>query len=137
MITAVDTNILLDVFGNDPQFGRASADALRKCLATGRLVACTVVWAETTAAFPITETAENAMRQLGVDFDPAHEPAATSAGISWREYRQAGGPRSRVIADFLIGGYALTAADRLLTRDPRFFRRYFPKLTVVEPGGAW
>jgi hypothetical protein len=31
MITAVDTNVLLDVFGADPEFGQRSAEALRAC----------------------------------------------------------------------------------------------------------
>jgi predicted nucleic acid-binding protein len=43
MITAVDSNVLLDVFSADPTFGRASREALRRCLAEGRLIACDVV----------------------------------------------------------------------------------------------
>jgi predicted nucleic acid-binding protein len=52
MITAVDTNVLLDVFTDDPTFGAGSLAALRACLAEGSLVACDVVWAELIAAFP-------------------------------------------------------------------------------------
>jgi hypothetical protein len=52
MITAVHTNVLLDVFGGDPRFGPASAAALRSSLSDGRLIVCDVVWAETCAAFP-------------------------------------------------------------------------------------
>jgi predicted nucleic acid-binding protein len=51
MITAVDTNVLLDVFGADPEFGQRSAEALRACLREGRLVACEVVWAETASFY--------------------------------------------------------------------------------------
>ena len=32
MITAIDTSVLIDVFGADPRFGAASASALRLCL---------------------------------------------------------------------------------------------------------
>ena len=46
MITAGDANVLLDVFTNDPQFGKPSADALKQCIADGGLIACDVVWAE-------------------------------------------------------------------------------------------
>ncbi len=35
MITAVDTNVLLDVFGAAPKFSSASAEALRRCLREG------------------------------------------------------------------------------------------------------
>lgn len=70
MITAVDTSILIDVFGNDPTHGQASAEALRKCLREGQLTACDVVWAETRAFFPDDVAFETAMKTLGVAFSP-------------------------------------------------------------------
>src|ERR1035437_9325065 len=54
VISAVDTNVLLDVFGADSAFGRLSADALRSALVEGALIACPVVWAEVATAFPDT-----------------------------------------------------------------------------------
>jgi len=51
VITAVDTNVLLDVFGADPLFARASSEALRRCLEEGALAASEVVWAETATVF--------------------------------------------------------------------------------------
>ena len=41
MITAVDTSVLIDVFGADPRFGLPSANALRVCLKEGAMTACT------------------------------------------------------------------------------------------------
>jgi hypothetical protein len=52
MIAAVDTDVPLDVFGADGEFGQASARALRLCLAEGAVVACEIVWAETVTPFP-------------------------------------------------------------------------------------
>ncbi len=46
MITALDTNILLDIFFDDPRFSQASADALRRCLREGALRICPVAWSE-------------------------------------------------------------------------------------------
>jgi predicted nucleic acid-binding protein len=133
VITAVDTSVLLDVFGADPTFGPASAAALRDCLEAGRVLACEVVWAETGASFATAAEADGALRGLRVDFSALDTPTALAAGMSWRAYRQAGGTRERVIADFLIGAHALACADRLLTRDRGFYRRYFKELRILDP----
>ena len=136
MITAVDTNVLLDVFSDDGEFGRRSAHALRRCIADGRLLACDVVWAETGAWFPDAEAAENALSRLRVDYSPLAADTALQAGCAWQAYRKAGGARDRVIADFLIGTHAAAQADRLLTRDRGFYRSYFAELAIVDPTDA-
>jgi predicted nucleic acid-binding protein len=134
VITAVDTNVLLDVFAADVTFGPASRLALRRCLAEGRVVACDAVIAEVIAAFPEVSAARAALAALPVDFDAPGEEAATRAGEVFREYRRKGGRRARVAADFLIGAHAAVQADRLLTRDRGFYRDYFAGLTVLDPG---
>lgn len=133
MITAVDTSVLLDVFGGDKAFGPRSAETVRRCLAQGSLIACEVVWAEVAAWFPSSAEAEEAMQQLGVRFSPMDAPTALAAGAIWKTYRLQGGLRSRVIADFLVGAHSLSQADRLLTRDRGFYRAYFKGLQIVDP----
>ena len=133
MITAVDTNVLLDVFGADAKFGEASAEAVRQCLSEGALVACEAVWAETATAFQSSERFRRAMADLGVTFEPLSEAPAVKAAEGWRRYRGRGGRRTRIVSDFLIGAHALSAADRLLTRDRGFYRRYFAGLKVLDP----
>lgn len=133
MITAVDTSVLLDIFGADPKFGVRSAQALRECIAEGSVIACDVVWAETSASFAEPKAAEAALAQLRIDFSALDSSTSFAAGQGWRAYRSAGGSRERVIADFLIGGHALTNADRLLTRDRGFYRKYFKQLRVLDP----
>jgi hypothetical protein len=133
VITAVDTNVLLDIFGADPTFGRDSALTLRRCLGEGRLVAGEVVWAETASFFESQEAAVDALTRLGVDFVPANVESALAAAVAWKEYRRRGGGRDRVAADFLVGSHAAATADRLLTRDRGFYRAYFAGLTVLDP----
>lgn len=136
MITAVDTNVLLDIFTADPEHGPASRAAMSACLAEGPVLTCAVVWAELTAAFADASAAQDAILSAGATFTPTSPQAASMAGTAWRTYRRTGGPRSRVVADFLIGAHALSATDRLLTRDRGFYRRYFEGLVILDPSSG-
>ena len=120
MLTAVDTNVLFDIFLDDPQFVESSLERLEQCLLAGPVVACEVVWAEVSAAFANEKQAKQAMAQLRVEFSPMSIAQATLAGQSWRAYRERGGTRTRITSDFLIGANAALAADVLLTRDGGF-----------------
>jgi len=133
VITAVDTSVLIDVFRNDPTYGALSAEALRRCIREGRVVACDVVWAELAAVFPSRKTFENAVGILPVEFSPVDRTAASLAGEMWRQYRSRGGNRTRVIPDFLIAAHAQEQCDRLLTRDRGFCREHFKKLRLIDP----
>jgi predicted nucleic acid-binding protein len=136
LITAVDTNVLLDVLSEEAEFALASSAALRDSLREGTLVASDIVWAETATAFDDARRFRDAMRGLPVSFSPMTEAAAIKAAEVWRRYRAGGGSRNRIAADFLIGAHALINADRLLTRDRGFYRRYFTGLRVIEPAGG-
>ena len=136
MITAVDSNILIDVLGADPRFGPGSRSMLRQSLLEGAVIACEVVWAEVVAAFPDVDATESALMRLSLTFSPLDHQAATRAGIAWRGYRQAGGLRERLVTDFLVGAHALEQADRLLTRDRGFHRAAFEGLTIIDPSST-
>ncbi|MFA6241443.1 MAG: PIN domain-containing protein [Candidatus Hydrogenedentales bacterium] len=133
MTTAVDTSVLIDVFRNDPKHAAKSMEALRRCTKEGRLVVSDIVWSELAALFPSREMLEEKMAILGIGFLPMDQTAASRAGETWRRYRERGGNRKRVIADFLIAAHAQTQCDRLLSRDRGFYRDYFTALTLIDP----
>jgi predicted nucleic acid-binding protein len=136
LITAVDSSVLIDVLIDDPRFSDASTAAVGHALNDGAVIACDVVWAEIAGWGRADQMITEAIAGLGIDYSPVWKAAAERAGWVWARYRAAGGPRERMVPDFLIGAHALTQADRLLTRDRGFYRRYFETLTIVDPTSA-
>ena len=103
------------------------------CQTDCSLIACDVVWAELGAFFDSLRSAQDALEELGVQFNPITMDAALAAAEVWKVYRNRGGQRRRMVADFLIGAHALLQADRLLTRDRGFYRAYFSRLPILDP----
>jgi predicted nucleic acid-binding protein len=136
VITAVDSNVLIDVFWGDPEYGPPSFAALEACSAQGGLVACEVVWAEVAAGFAQSTAADAAMGQAGIRFVPLDARMALLAGEAWRGYRRRARRRDRLLADFLVGAHATVSADRLLTRDRGSYSRYFKDLQILDPTRA-
>ena len=128
MITAVDTNVLLDVFRADDRHGPESRERLRSAYDAGAVMICDIVYAELVAAFHDRTTLDAALQQISVSLSPITTAIAYEAGLRWQRYRRAGGPRARIITDFLIGVHAVVAADTFLTRDRGFYTTYFPEL---------
>lgn len=132
MITAVDTNILLDVFLPDKKFVKSSADSLKQAYDQGALVICDIVYAELVPQFGDRKKLDQTLATINVSCSSLDPDTAFLAGKRWSEYRQAGGKRNRIITDFLIGAHALTKADRFLSRDRGFYTSYFPELQTFS-----
>jgi hypothetical protein len=49
------------------------------------------------------------------------------------KYRRKGGTRRSPPPDFYIGAHAAVEGLTLLTRDPRRYRTYFPRLLIIAP----
>lgn len=139
---AVDSNILIDFIGNDPQAADAADLALRRALAAGPVVVCEVVLAEVVTGLGNGSAVTDALDELGVDFSPLEQRSAVRAGEMQRRYLErrraaAAAPDSRrVVADFLVGAHALLQCQGLITRDAGFFRDYFKGLKLFVPHQA-
>ncbi len=134
MITAVDTNILLDILRPNESFFAKSAAALESAASAGSLVVCDAVYAEVCVHFDRQAECDAFLEDADIRVQGLTKEAHFLASRAWRTYRQRGGKRTRILTDFLIGAHAQSQASRLLTRDRGFYRELFPGLDLYDPG---
>ena len=133
MITALDTNILLDILIPNEQFYEASANALDDAAGQGSLVISDIVYAELCIQFETQRECDAFLESNEIRVQPLTREALFLASRAWRAYRQQGGKRTRILADFLIGAHAQKQAMRLLSRDRGFYGKLFPSLEIYDP----
>ncbi len=134
MATAlVDSNVILDVFTEDPHWFPWSSKALGDCFNEGPLVISPIIYAEISVRFSGIEELDAAVPSEIFRRDPLPWEAAFLAGRCFMRYRKLGGSRTSPLPDFYIGAHAAVAGMTLLTRDARRYRTYFPKLKLVAP----
>ena len=132
MPVLVDANVLLDILTDDRDWAGWSATTLASLADTERMVINPVIFAEVSVQYSRIEDVDEALPMI-LERDALPYEAAFIAGKAFRTYRQRGGERRSPVPDFLIGAHALVAGYRLLTRDTRRYRTYFPRLTLVAP----
>ena len=130
---AVDSSVLLDVLTADAQFGQVSVTALTHALAGDEVVVCEAVVAEVQLMLHGAGNVMETLASMGVRYLAINEQAAVRAGVMNRRFRDRGGRRERVVADFLIGAHAMMQCNALVTRDDGFYRDYFKGLKVIVP----
>jgi predicted nucleic acid-binding protein len=133
VVTAVDTNIFFDIISGDAQSNALATRALKRAASDGRIVISAVSYAEIAIEFTTASELDLFLTDLKVEITPLDRQTAFLAGQFHREYKLRGGTRTRILADFLIAAHGQLHADRLLTRDDRFFSEAFPQLKAIAP----
>jgi predicted nucleic acid-binding protein len=129
----VDSNVILDILTEDLRWFSWSTEALESCANEGTVYVNPIIYAEISLRFETIEELEEAMP--GEAFQRLALPveAAFLAGKAFARYRREGGLRTSTLSDFFIGAHAAVAGLRLLTRDSRRYRTYFPTVSLIAP----
>jgi predicted nucleic acid-binding protein len=131
--TLVDSNVLLDVLEEDAEWMDWSAAMLAQAAERGTLVINPIVYAEVCFGYPTVEALESALPSEYYRREALPWDAAFLASRAFIAYRGRGGARRSPLPDFYIGAHAAIAGHTLLTRDPKRYRAYFPKLRIIAP----
>lgn len=130
--TLVDSNVLFDFLSEDEGWFDWSSAMLEQAANAGSVAINQVIYAEVSVRYKAIEELEE---ELGDYFLRASLPweAAFLAGKAFAQYKKRTGTRRSPLPDFYIGAHAAVAGMTLLTRDPRRYRAYFPKLRLISP----
>jgi predicted nucleic acid-binding protein len=129
----VDTNVLLDVLQDDPQWAEWSQRNLESASLTDSLVINAVIYSELSIAFERIEDLESVLSEGSVSVEPIPREALFLAGKAFLNYRRRQGAKQSVLPDFYIGAHAAVSGFTILTRDVARYRSYFPTVELITP----
>lgn len=125
--------MLIDVIEGNGRWAGWSSTALHAVAETARLVINPLIYAEISVGFDSIEAVEDVLPATLLAREPLPYEAAFLAGKAFARYRQRGGTRRSPLPDFYIGAHAAVSGYRLITRDARRYRAYFPRLELIAP----
>jgi predicted nucleic acid-binding protein len=136
-VILIDSNVVIDLLQASGEWQEWSENAVVDASANSEIAISPVVVAEVAPRLGSLGAFIERIDQIGASIIELSNEAAFNAGVAFNNYRARrrdgqDGVRS-IIADFLIGGQAETLGATILTRDPRFYRAYFPSVPLITP----
>ena len=129
----VDTNVILDVVENDPQWAAWSQAQLETASIKYTLIINPVIYTELSIAYQRIEELETMLKTAKFRLAAIPREALFLAGRVFLKYRQQKGTKTGVLPDFFVGAHAAVADIPLLTRDLGRYRTYFPSIKLITP----
>ena len=129
----VDTNILIDVLNNEPQWADWSINQLRLQSKIHVLSINPIIYSELSCAFSKIEDLDDVVHNMGLKYLQMPMPALFLAGKAFLTYRQKGGTKHNILGDFFVGAHAAISRLPVLTRDTQRYKTYFPSVQLVSP----
>lgn len=133
-VTLIDSCVLLDIATDDPMWAEWSDNALAEAFDNGLVVINPVIYAEISVGYDTIESLDDALPADDYHREPLPHEAGFLAGKAFLAYRKRGGQKRSPLPDFYIGAHAAIKSYRLLTRDSKRYRTYFPSLQLITPG---
>ena len=129
----VDSNVILDIFLDDPHWADWSESTLETYDRTTILFINPVIYSEVSIGFERIEDLEKAMNRVGFQMLPIPKEALFLAGKIFLQYRKNEGTKRSPLPDFYIGAQAAILGLELITRDTDRYRTYFPRVKLIAP----
>lgn len=129
----VDSNIILDIFLDDPEWADWSESTLERYAQTATLYINPVVYTEISIGFERIEDLESAMNRGGFQMLQISKEALFLAGKAFLQYRKRKGSKRSPLPDFYIGAQAAVLNLDIVTRDVTRYRTYFPTVGLIHP----
>ena len=129
----VDTNVLIDVLNNEPQWADWSIHQLRVQSKIHVLSINPIIYAELSCTFKKVEDLDEVLQVMELKFNQIPKPALFLAGKAFQRYRRQGAVKNSILADFFIGAHAAVSRLPVLTRDTQRYQTYFPTVKLVSP----
>lgn len=133
MTVLVDSNVLLDIITDSPEWYDWSVAKLNALGINADLAINDIVYSEICPSFQRFEDVSTVVEQMGLRVRPMPRAALFLGAKVHRAYKRQGGPREGTLPDFFIGAQAAVEGLPLLTRDTRRFRTYFPTVELIAP----
>ena len=129
----VDSDIILDVFLDDPNWAEWSESKLDKFSAITKLFINPVVYSEVSIGFNRIEDLESALSRGGFQILEIPKEGLFLAGKVFLEYQENKGTKRSLLPDFYTGAQAAILGFDLITRDVSRYRTYFPTVKLISP----
>ncbi|MBW2030192.1 MAG: PIN domain-containing protein [Deltaproteobacteria bacterium] len=129
----VDSNIILDVFLNDPKWADWSESKLDEYDQSGILYINSIVYSEISIGFRRIEDLESAIAKAGLQMLEIPKEALFLAGKTYLEYKKRKGTKRTPLPDFFIGAQAAVQNLDIITRDVSRYQSYFPTVKLIAP----
>jgi len=129
----VDSNIILDILLDDPNWADWSETALADASQRSKLYINQIVYTEVSIAFEKIEELESALHNGGFHLLEIPKEALFLAGKAYLRYRRGKGNKLSPLPDFYIGAQAAVLGMDLITRDASRCRTYFPTVRIICP----